>query len=100
MAVIETMSFRLIDGADHATFLAVDKRLQSDFAYQQPGLVRRTTACGRGDLAGEWIVIDLWQTAQDADNCAARWDDDPTAKEFMSFVDLSTLEVRRYADLG
>jgi hypothetical protein len=98
MAVIETMTFRLIGGADEAAFLAVDKRLQSDFAYQQPGLVRRTT--GRGvDPAGAWIVIDLWRRAEDADACAARWDDDPIAQELMSFVDRSTVEVRRYTDL-
>ena len=44
MAVIETMTFRLRLGVDEAEFLGVDKRLQSEFAYQQPGLVRRTTA--------------------------------------------------------
>lgn len=99
MAVIEIMTFRLIGGADDAAFLAVDKRLQSDFAYQQRGLVRRTTARGEGARAGEWIVIDLWGSAQDADACATRWDDDPTAQEFVSFVDPSTVEVRRYKDL-
>jgi hypothetical protein len=99
MAVIETMTFRLVGGTDDAAFLAVDKRLQSDFAYQQPGLVRRTTARGQGDRAGEWLVIDLWRSAEDADGAATRWDDDPTAQEFMSFVDVGTVEVRRYKDL-
>jgi hypothetical protein len=100
MAVIETMTFRLAGGADDAAFLAVDKRLQSEFAYQQPGLLRRTTARGAGDRAGEWIVIDLWRSVEDADRCAARWEDDPLAQELMSFVDRSTLDVRRYSDLG
>jgi hypothetical protein len=99
MAVIETMTFRLIGGADDAAFLAVDKRLQSDFAYQQPGLVRRTTARGQGDRTGEWIVIDLWRSARDADAAAARWERDPIAQEFMSLVDVNTVEVRRYTDL-
>jgi len=99
VTVIETMTFRAIDGADEAALLAVDKRLQSDFAYRQPGLVRRTAARGLGEQAGEWIVIDLWRSAEDADHCASRWGDDPTAREFMAFVDSSTLEVRRYSDL-
>lgn len=99
MAVIETMTFRLIGGADYAAFLAVDKRLQADFAYQQRGLVRRTTARGQGDRAGEWIVIDLWRSAEDADASTTRWEHDPTTQEFMSFVDMSTVEVRRYTDL-
>jgi hypothetical protein len=99
MAVIETMTFRLVHGADVAAFLNADKRLQSEFAYQQPGLVRRTTACGEGSSAGEWIVIDLWQSAEAADDAAARWDDDETAMAFMALVDPSSVRVRRYTDL-
>lgn len=99
MAVIETMTFRLLDGADAAAFLAADKRLQSDFAYQQPGLIRRTTARGVGERAGEWVVIDLWRDDADADACAVRWDGDPAAQAFMAFVDPGSVEVRRYRDL-
>ena len=99
MAVIETMMFRLVDGADEEAFLAVDKRLQTDFAYQQPGLLRRTTARGAGDRVGEWVVIDQWANTEDADACAARWDADPLVDQFMSYVDRSTVEVRRYTDL-
>lgn len=99
MAVIETMTFRLRDGADQDAFLAVDKRLQSDFAYQQPGLVRRTIARGHGDHAQEWLVVDLWWSAAAADDCAQRWDRDPLAQEFMAFVDATSVDVRRYEDL-
>src|SRR5262245_44247260 len=56
VAVIETMTFRLRDGADEAGFRAADQRLQTEFAYQQPGLLRRTTATGDDG----WIVVDLW----------------------------------------
>lgn len=100
MPVIETMTFRLAEGADEAAFLAADARLQADFAYQQTGLLRRTTARGQGQRAGEWIVIDLWVRAEDADTAAARWDADPAAQAFMAFVDRGSVEVRRYADLG
>jgi len=95
MGAIETMTFRLREHADEAAFLAVDKRLQTDFAYQQPGLVRRTTARGHD----EWIVIDVWSSAEAADACAQRWNDDGLAQEFMSFVDRGSVDVRRYADL-
>jgi hypothetical protein len=96
MAVIETMTFRLAEGADEAAFLAVDKRLQSDFAYRQPGLLRRTTARGQGD----WVVIDLWHSAEDADAASRRWDDDPAAQEFMAFVEAGSTEIHRYEDFG
>ena len=94
--LIETFTFCLARSEDEEAFLAIDKRLQSEFAYQQPGLVRRTTA--RGD-DGEWIVVDLWRSAEDADNCATRWATDPLAQEFMSFVDLETVRVARYHEL-
>ena len=86
------MTFRLRPGADEAEFLAVDKRLQVAFAYQQPGLVRRTTARGE---SGAFVVIDVWQTADHADAMTARWDTDVVAAEFMAHVDADTVEVRR-----
>jgi len=99
VALIETMTFRLRDGADQEAFLAVDKRLQSEFAYQQPGIIRRTIARGTGAHAGELIVVDLWWDAELADACARRWETDALAQEFMSFVDRESVDVRRYEDL-
>ena len=99
VGVVETMTFRLAADADEGEFLAADRRLQTDFAYRQPGLLRRTTARGASGRAGEWVVVDLWRTEEDADACAARWDRDETAQAFMAFVDRSTVDVRRYLDL-
>src|SRR6516164_3503392 len=73
-AVIEIMRFRLVEGADVAGFRAADARLQTAFAYQQPGLLRRTTARSSD---GGWVVIDIWRAAADADACEARWSADP-----------------------
>jgi hypothetical protein len=62
MAVIETLTFRLTANTDDAAFLAADRRLQTEFVYHQPGLVRRTTA--RND-DGEWFVVTLWHSGSD-----------------------------------
>jgi hypothetical protein len=91
--VIEIMRFRLAQPADEQAFLAADRRVQTEFAYRQPGLLRRTVARA-GD--GEWIVIDLWQSQQDADHTAQAWEDDAVTAEFMSFVDAGTVSVGRY----
>jgi hypothetical protein len=96
VAVIETMTFRLTEGADEEAFLVADKTLQSDFAYQQPGLARRTTARGED---GTWIVIDLWTTAEAADACAQKWDTDPATQAFMQLVDRATVQVARFETL-
>jgi len=91
------MRFRLLPGGDEAVFLEADQRLQEEFAYQQPGLLRRTTARGQD---GTWIVIDLWRSATDADACAARWDTDTVAQEFMALVDRPSVTVERYEPLS
>jgi len=94
--VLEVMQFRLLADTAIESFLAADRRLQTDFAYQQPGLLRRTAA--RGD-SGEWVVIDHWRTAAEADACAERWERDPVAQTFMDLVDRSSVRVQRYTSL-
>lgn len=95
--MIELMRFRLAPGRDMAEFLAADRRVQEDFAYHQPGLLRRTTARAED---GSWIVIDLWRSAADADACDARWEDDPVAQAFMALLDRSSVRTERYLPLG
>lgn len=95
--MIEIMTFRLAPGADKAEFLVADGEVQSDFAYQQAGLLRRTTA---HSADGTWIVIDLWRSDADADAVAARWGQDPLTARFMSFVDAATVTTARYRTLG
>jgi hypothetical protein len=95
--VIEILRFRLAAGVDEAAFLAADRRVQQEFAYQQPGLLRRTTARGED---GGWIAIDLWRSAADADACDARWERDPVAQAFMGLLDRSSVAVERYQELG
>jgi hypothetical protein len=58
--------------------------------------VRRTTARGAD---GDWVVIDLWRSAADADACAARWDRDPVVAAFMVLVDASSVTSERFQRL-
>ena len=99
MSLIETTTFRLVDDANETTFLEADRRVQSGFAYQQPGIIRRTMARGFGDRDGEWLVVTLWASEAHATASAAAGHDDPATIELRGFVDERTLDVRRYADL-
>ena len=94
--ILEILRFKLSPDADVADFMQADKCVQTDFAYQQRGMVRRTTA--RGD-DGRWVVIDLWQSEADADRCDAAWRDDPKAAEFMRHVDRSSVTSERFETL-
>jgi hypothetical protein len=94
--VIEILSFRLAPDADTTAFVQADRRVQTEFAYHQPGLRRRTTARGPD---GDWIVIDMWRSEADADACEARWGQDQVTADFMSFLDPASTSTRRYATL-
>ncbi len=92
--LIELMQFRLTASTSIDAFVAADHRVQTQFAYGQPGLLRRTTAHNDGN--GEWVVIDHWRTAADADACAERWDHDEVVQAFMALVDRSSVRTTRY----
>ena len=94
--MIEVLEFRLAAGVEEDQFLTADRRVQVEFAYQQPGLQRRTTARGTD---GHWIVVDLWRSAEEADSSEARWGLDQVCQEFMGLLDPSTVRTRRYFEL-
>ena len=96
MSVIETTTFRLAADTDDDVFLDADRRVQTEFAYQQPGLVRRTTA---RDQNGEWIVVVLWRSEDDAEAAARLSERDDATSELNALVDKTTVQVRRYSTL-
>lgn len=56
--------FRLVDGVSDEKFKEIDVRFQEDFAYQQKGMLRRTTAKSED---GTWLVMTLWDSAESSD---------------------------------
>jgi hypothetical protein len=96
MAVIEVLTFRLADGVDQDEFLDADQQAQTEFLYNQRGLLRRTTARGAD---GEWLVVTLWASGPDTDVSAAAGRDDPTVSRLTSLLDPSSVTTRRYNTL-
>lgn len=91
MAVIEIVTFRLRDTNDQDAFLEADRGAQTEIAYRQPGLMRRTTA---RDDQGRWAVVTLWASAADAVTGAnAVW---PAIEPF---VDTATVSTDRFSAL-
>ena len=90
MSVIEIQTFQLADGVDPAVFVEADARAQTEVAYRQSGLVRRTTA--KGD-DGEWLVVTLWASNEQADAATS------ALAGLSAFVDRATLRTARYRPL-
>ena len=94
--MIESLSFRLRSDTDDVAFLLADKRLQSDFAYRQQGLVRRTIA--RGEDA-DWLVLTLWDGPASADAGDQMRSEDDACREFRSHIVLDSVSVKRFHEL-
>lgn len=96
MAVIELLTFRLLADADETEFVAADAIVQTDFAYQQPGLVRRTLA---RDADGAWLALSVWFDDATADAAWAARATSPAIATAESFIDASSNQRARYEDL-
>jgi hypothetical protein len=94
--LIDLVMFRLAAGTDVETFLDADRRVQTELIPNLHGFVRRTTARG---AEGEWAVITLWWSEEDADAAAAHMGGDPIGAAFDAMVDPASVTRRRYTTL-
>jgi heme-degrading monooxygenase HmoA len=93
--VFEILTFRLAPGVDADTFRAIDERVQTEFAYQQPGFVRRTL--GRHD-DDRWLVLTIWADAASALAARERFDASDLGREFTALVTDAVIERFRGVD--
>jgi hypothetical protein len=96
MAVIETLSFTLAGHIPEDEFLRLDAAVQEDFAYQQRGLERRTTARGDG---GTWLVLTWWGDAECAVDAAAASDVSEPVAKWRAAIELSSMQSASYTTL-
>jgi hypothetical protein len=95
MSIVEVTTFRLADGVDDESFLALDKRLQTELVPNRPGFMRRTTA-RHGE---EWLVVTLWASEDTAGEFARETEDDPLQVAFARIVEAGSLHLTRYETL-
>ena len=95
MSIVEVTTFRLADGVSDASFLALDRRLQTELVPNRPGFLRRTTARHGED----WLVVTLWWSEDDAATFARETDGDPLQVEFNSAVEAGSLHSTRFVTL-
>jgi hypothetical protein len=93
--MFEILTFRLAAGVDDATFRSVDERVQVEFAYQQPGFVRRTL--GRHD-DGRWLALTMWADADSAMAADRSFASAEIGREFRAL--LSDVVVERFHGVG
>ncbi|HET6811344.1 MAG TPA: hypothetical protein VFH50_10070 [Acidimicrobiales bacterium] len=94
--VVETLTFRLVTGADEHEFVAADRAVQTELIPNQEGFARRTTARGPD---GEWIVVTLWWAPEQAEAYHGLTRESPVAQRFISFAAPDSLRWARYLTL-
>ena len=95
MSIVEVTTFRLREGVSDDSFLALDKRLQTELVPNQPGFLRRTTARHGED----WLVVTLWASDGDAAAFQRAAEGQLLQVEFEHAVEAGTLHLTRYTTL-
>lgn len=95
MSVVEVTVFRLGEDLDEPTFLAIDKRVQTELVPNQPGFLRRTTA-RRG---ADWVVVTMWATEEAAAAFEDKAEADPVWAEFIEAVSPESFSSDRFDTL-
>jgi heme-degrading monooxygenase HmoA len=95
MSIVEITVFRLKRGVDAPSFLAIDKRVQTEVMPNQPGFLRRTTARREAD----WVVVTLWATEESAMVFEEVVEGDPVWAEFIEAVAPESFSSHRFDTL-
>jgi heme-degrading monooxygenase HmoA len=95
VSIVEITTFRLAEGVTDASFLALDRRLQTELVPNRPGFLRRTTA-RHGD---DWLVVTLWSTEDAAGAYQCAVEAHPLQVEFEHAVEAGSFHLARYTTL-
>jgi heme-degrading monooxygenase HmoA len=95
VSIVEIMTFRLAESVSDQSFLALDRRVQTELVPNQPGFMRRTTA-RHGD---DWLVVTLWSTEDAAAAFDRATEGDPLQVAVAQAVEAGTFHLTRYSTL-
>lgn len=93
--VFEIMTFQLAPGVDEAAFRAIDERVQVEFAYHQPGFLRRSL--GHHD-DGRWLILTIWADSDAAGAAAQAFERSDLAEAFSALLTDASAERFRGVD--
>lgn len=99
MAVIETITLRLIDDASVDVFAAANSKVESDYLPLQPGYnpgSRVTTL----STDGLWTISLRWDGERDADASMGSFMDAPATQDFLSLIDSSSMTMTREVEIA
>ncbi|MEM7338751.1 MAG: nuclear transport factor 2 family protein [Actinomycetota bacterium] len=99
MAVIETITLRLNEGASADAFAAANAKVESEYLPAQPGFNPGSRVTTLTD-DGTWTISLRWDSAADADASMAVFSDAPATQDFLALVDASQMAMDRTVEVA
>jgi predicted SnoaL-like aldol condensation-catalyzing enzyme/heme-degrading monooxygenase HmoA len=93
---VEVMTFDTKEGVNQQAFSAANQKVETGFTADQKGFLRRITGVTED---GEQVVAVYWDNKENSDAALQPFMDNSIAKEFMGFMDQSSIQIGRYQSL-
>ncbi|MEO1218545.1 MAG: hypothetical protein AAFY45_33755 [Bacteroidota bacterium] len=91
--IMEVTTFKINSEVDPATFAERDARVESDFASNQPGFIKRQSGL---DEEGNYAVVVFWESISDAEASMGKFMGDPSVADYAQMIDGPTMNMSRY----
>ncbi len=99
MAVIETITLQLNDGASPDSFAAANAKVEAEYLPLQPGY-NPGTRVSTVTSDGRWNISLRWDSARDADASMSSFMDSPATQDFLSLIDASSMTMTRDVEIA
>lgn len=99
MAVIETITLRLNDGASPEAFAAANSRVEAEYLVSQPGFNPGTRVTTVTD-DGVWTISLRWDSARAADTSMAAFGDADANQPFLNLIDAASMTMERNVEVA
>lgn len=86
---LELVNYQTNEGVDAEQFVAINRKVGSEFTSIQPGFLHREI--GKKE-DGSWLIAVFWKTSEDAKNSISNIDAIPdVVKTYMSMINRETI---------
>ena len=99
MAVIETITLRLVDQSSPDAFAVANAKVESEYLPLQPGYNPGTRVTTVTD-DGQWSISLRWDSERDADASMSSFMDAPATQDFLSLIDSSSMTMAREVEVA
>ncbi len=88
----EIAEFQALAGISDENFIGIVETLEEDFHSRQAGFIDSELV--RGDESSQWIILQHWDSAEQAKEASKKMMKDPITENFRKSLDPKTVKIR------